>query len=281
MKRRRLLFLCGLAAAAALIWYAVLREERGGRLKVAFLDVGQGDAIYIEAPDGRQLLVDGGPPGAALRALSKVMPFYDRSIDVLVVSNPDADHIGGLIDVLGRYRVAALVEPGTKPDTETYRALLAAAAEKNVERFVGRRGMRIDLGGGAVFAVLFPDRDASRMATNDGSLVGKLSYGATSVLFDGDAPQAVENYLASLDGRNLRSSLLKVGHHGSKTSTSPAFLGFVSPAAAIISVGKDNKYGHPNKETLDTLKRFGVPEERTDEKGTIVFVSDGEQFLEE
>lgn len=135
------------------------------------------------------------------------------------------------------------------------------------------------LGDGAYLEVLFPDRDVSGVSTNDGSIVGRLVYGKTSIMFTGDAPQNVEKYLTLLDSKNLKSDVLKVGHHGSRTSSSEEFVGFISPTYAVISDGKGNSYGHPHKETLATLEKFGVDILRTDQVGTIVMESDGEKVV--
>ena len=275
-----------------LVWYAVASEDRGGKLTVAFLNIGQGDGIFIESPTGTQMMIDGGPGAIVLRELGNVMPFYDRSIDLLLVSNPDKDHMAGFLDVLRSFKVSAVIEPGTVGASSDYKALLEMISGKNPStsktrvlpftkgelptRVIAARGQRIDLGGGAHFDVLFPDRDVSGVTTNEGSIMGRLVYGSTSILFTGDAPQNIEAYLDSLDGKHLHSDVLKVGHHGSRTSTSQEFVGYVSPTYAVISDGKDNKYGHPHQETLDTLNQFSVNILRTDLIGTIVMQSDGE-----
>ena len=289
-----------LCVATALIWYAVLAEDRGGKLMVAFLNIGQGDGIFVESPTGNQMMIDGGGGPIVLRELGKVMPFYDRSIDLLMVSNPDKDHMGGFLDVMHSFSIAAVVEPGTVGASSEYRSLetmigenpsprpgvwvlplrkparQSAGGGELPRRIIARRGQRINLGGGAYFDVLFPDRDVSGMTTNEGSIMGRLVYGNTSLMFTGDAPQNIEGYVDSLDGKNLKSDVLKVGHHGSRTSTSQEFVGYVSPTYAVISDGVANKYGHPHQETLDTLNQFGVQILRTDLSGRIVMQSDGE-----
>jgi len=259
-----------------LAWYAVFSEDRDGKLIVAFLDVGQGDAIFIESPTGTQMLIDGGPDKSVLRQLGKIMPFYDRTIDMLMTTNPDKDHFAGFLDVLRSYKVGAVMEPGTVGAAAEYAALEKLIEERGVKKLLARRGQKIQLGGGAILEIFFPDRDVSGLNTNEGSVVAKLSYGATSFLLTGDTTRAVEGYLAQLDGARLDVDVLKVGHHGSDTSTSDSLLGFVSPAFAVISAGKDNRYGHPNKEVLARLARFEVPMLGTYARGAIVFVSDGE-----
>ncbi len=273
-----LYFLGGLALLNFFVWYAVLAEERAGVLTVSVLDIGQGDAIFIEAPNGNQILLDGGPDGKVLRRLGERMPFYDRSIDMLVVSNPDKDHIAGFIDVLRRYEVGRVMEPGTVSETAVYRELKNEIEKEKAEKVLARRGMRLVLDGqnGVFLEILFPDRDVSELSTNNGSIVVRLIYGETSFLLTGDSPKAVESYLVSLDGPRLKSDVLKVGHHGSKTSTGEMFLGYVSPKYAVISSGENNKYGHPHQETTDTLQKFNVPYWNTATASTIVFKSDGE-----
>ncbi|TSC83500.1 MAG: beta-lactamase [Parcubacteria group bacterium Gr01-1014_17] len=263
-------------ATTAFVWYAVAAEDRGGKLTVAFLDVGQGDAIFIESPTGSQILIDGGPDKSVLRQLGKMMPFYDRTIDVLIVTNPDKDHFAGFLDVLRTYKVGAVMEPGTVGASAEYKAFGEEVAREPAVTLLARRGEIVQLGGGAVLEILFPDRDVSGLNPNEGSVVAKLTYGATSFLLTGDTTEAVENYLAQIDGKQLDVDVLKTGHHGSKTSTGEALLGFASPIFAVISAGKDNRYGHPHAEVLERLAQFEVPVLGTYEHGTVVFVSDGE-----
>ena len=265
-----------LALCSAFVWYVVIEESRGLELTVAFLDIGQGDAIFIESPTGRQVLIDGGPDKKVLRELSKVMPFYDRSIDVVMSTHPDKDHIAGLPEVLNRYAVDYVFEPGIKSHNGVYDAFERASKLEKADKIFARRGEKIDLGGGALLSILSPDRDMEGTETNYASIVAKLSYGKTSFLFTGDAPKPIEEYLAYLDGEALDVDVLKVGHHGSRTSTSDIFLGLTSPTYGIISAGAYNRYGHPHKEVIDALERFGVKTLATYKKGAVVFKSDGE-----
>ncbi len=276
-----LYFLGGLILLNFFVWYAILSEDRGGILTISVLDIGQGDAIFIEAPNGNQILLDGGPDSKVLRRLGEILPFYDRSIDMLIVSNPDKDHIAGFVDVLRRYEVEKVMEPGTVSETAVYRELENEIEKEKAEKVLARRGMRvvIDEKNGVFLDILFPDRDVSGLTTNNGSIVARLVCGDTSFLLSGDSPKAVENYLVSLDGKGLHSNVLKVGHHGSKTSTGEMFLGYVSPKYAVISSGKNNKYGHPHKEATDLLQRFNVSYWNTATVGTVVFKSDGEKVF--
>ncbi|HTE49061.1 MAG TPA: ComEC/Rec2 family competence protein [Candidatus Paceibacterota bacterium] len=262
------------AVTAGLVYQDFQNSHRG--LTFAMLDIGQGDALFIESPTGMQILVDGGPPGKILGQLSRVMSPFDKHIDAIIITNPDQDHIGGFLDVLKVYKVDKVFEPGTINDSKTYQNLETEIKNKKIPDILAKKGMRLDLGGGANLDILFPDRDVSLWASNDGSIVARLSYGETSVMLTGDATTKTEKIIL---GENslamLQSDILKVGHHGSRTSTSEAFVKAVSPEVALISDGKDNKYGHPHQDTLDTLASFGAKIFRTDLLGTIIMESDG------
>lgn len=261
------------------IWSVVLRADRRGELTVAFLDIGQGDSIYIEAPNGNQMIIDGGPSsGAELRALSSVMPFYDRSVDLVLATHPDQDHVGGLPAVIERMRVASVVTTENTSGTGAYAAFEKAILEKNSARIIARAGERIVLDNGVVLEILFPNLNAAGWDTNTSSVVARLSYGSESFLFTGDSPQSIEKYLVGKNGGALHSTVLKLGHHGSRTSSSQIFLSAVNPDYAIISAGLNNKYGHPHKEVVDLLAQLKIPSISTIDHGTIIFKTDGTEL---
>ena len=271
-------FVALLAVVTVFVWNVILSEANNG-LTVAFLDVGQGDAIFIQAPNGNQILIDGGQNKAVLRELSKIMPFYDRSIDVVIQTHPDADHIGGLVEVLRRYDVGLVVESGVGSESPIYREIQRIIEKKEIKNVLAQRGMRVDIDDGTYIDVLFPDRKVGDLDPNDASVVLKLVYGDNSFLLTGDSPKKIEKYLVYLNEDVLDVDVLKIGHHGSKTSTSELFLGYASPEFAIISSGEDNSYGHPHEEVLDILEKFEIEILRTDESGTIVLKSDGENII--
>jgi competence protein ComEC len=262
-----------LAVVAVLVWSAAWRAHPGV-LTVSFLDIGQGDSIFIESPTGRQMLVDGGLDRTVLRELGSVMPWWDRSIDVVVATHPDADHISGLVDVLQRYRVSYIFQPGIGHNTSQAESLLSSVAQEGAQEMIARRGQIVDLGGGAYFEILHPDRDVATAETNEGCIVGRVVYGDTAFMLTCDAPIGVEQYLAAL-GTDLHADVLKAGHHGSRTSSSPLFVGLVSPQWGVFSRGCDNKYGHPHAETVAVFKKFGIPVVDTCTDGRVTFVSDG------
>lgn len=252
----------------------------GGNLTVDFLDVGQGDAVLVRGPDGTTVLFDGGPDRVLLTRLGEVLPFWQRTIDMIVITNPDKDHIGGFIPLLQSMKVGAVLEPGTSSVSATYRTLKEEIArvqkENGTRTLIARQVMRFPIGSGAEIQILFPDRDVSDWKTNDGSIVARVTYASTSVLLTGDATKKTEALLGHLKPADI----LKVGHHGSRTSTSRSLVSMLQPKWAVISAGLKNTYGHPHQETLDTLKAFEVTPLITYEKGTITFVSDGRAFSE-
>ena len=270
-----------LLLACVAVWAAVYAEHSSGVLTLAVLNIGQGDALFIESPTGIQVVVDGGPDSSILRELPKVMPSFDRSIDAVIETHPDADHIGGFVDVLQRYKVGAFIKPGILKNTATNRALEREVAVQKLPTYIARRGMTLDLGGGAYLHILYPDHDVSRLnenRANEGAVVAHLIYGETFALLTADVPGAVEKRLLALDGAGLQSGILKVGHHGSRTSTDAAFLSAVMPATAVISVGARNTYGHPTKEVLQRLSGRNINILRTDENGTVICRSNGAVF---
>ncbi|MEK7066325.1 MAG: MBL fold metallo-hydrolase, partial [Patescibacteria group bacterium] len=248
------------------------------------LDVGQGDSIYIEAPNGNQIVLDGGPNKKVLQSLGEVMPFYDRSIDLLALSHSHLDHFAGFLDIIPRYSIGAFLSSVTVndiPEYKTLKNLLGGSTSKygqasGIKQIVARRGRVIDMGGGVYIDILIPNQDVTNAKIHDGMMVLQLHYGKTSVLLTGDMEQPFEDYLVAFDGEKLKSDVLKVGHHGSRTSSSEEFLGYVSPQYAVISVGEKNMYGHPNKEILDRFEKFDIQVFRTDQNGTVILRSDGE-----
>lgn len=246
------------------------------RLSISFLDVGQGDAILVEGPSGIQMLIDGGKDRSVLRELPRVMGPLDRSIDVVVATHPDADHIGGLADVLGRYTVANLIESGREGESGVFAGFVDARDRENAPVVEARSSMRIHLGGGAYADILHPEDNVTKLRdTNDASVSMRIVYGKTEFMLTGDAPAWVEERLVTERGSGLRSDLLKAGHHGSKTSTSAAFLAAVDPSIVVISAGKDNSYGHPHEEVLERIVDSGASYVSTAEEGTITYTSDG------
>lgn len=224
--------------------------------KVVFLDVGQGDAIFIQSQTGYQVLIDGGAGRSVLSELGKVMPFWDRTIDLVIATHPDADHIGGLIPVLERFEVAELIDSGTTSTAEVYdryRSLLP-----NVDQVhYGSRAIKSVKLDSETYLNFIPI-DFETDDPNDKSLIVRLDHNSDSVLLTGDASAEVEReLLRQYDDWLFDVDVLKLGHHGSRTSTSKEFLAATSPSHVVISASIDNQYGHPHPEVLETIARYG------------------------
>ncbi len=269
--------------AGVLVWVVIGTGDDGDRLSVTFLDVGQGDAILIEGPGGQRILVDGGPGGDALSgALGRQLPFHDRRIDLVIVTHPQADHIGGLPAALESYEVGAVLDSAFEDDSPFYEALVDAADTAGVPRHVGTLGQTIDLGGGARIEVIGPDDALSARAAglsdadpNNASTVLRVVMGEVSFLLTGDIEADGEAALVR-SGAELRATVLKVAHHGSSTSTTAAFLSRAAPAISVISVGATNTFGHPTAAVLSRLSEGYVL--RTDEDGDVRMETDGERL---
>ena len=244
---------------------------QAGTLTVTWLDVGQGDAAVIQC-DGQAMLIDGGKPEKSSYIYAWLQQHGLRHLDVIVATHVDADHIGGLSGALNYASVGTAYCPVTTGTTETFQSFVKYLAQRGKQITVPTAGATFTLGGAQV-QILGPLRSAED--SNDNSIVLKVSFGATSFLFTGDAERAEEQDLLNA-GANLQSTVLKVGHHGSDTSTSYPFLRAVAPQYAVISVGAGNSYGHPTEAVLSRLRDAGVTTFRTDMQGEITAVSDGQ-----
>ncbi len=255
------------AISASLIWYAAIHEDRRGTLLVEFFGIGNSDAVFIETPGGRKILINGGPDSSVLRELGDVMPFYERSLDLVVATAQTPDLIGGLSSVLDRYSVSAVVRSAalsSAPQAESFVGAVSNAQQSGTRLLVAQRGTLIDMGSGTFIEFLFPDRDASSISPSDGCLFFKLQFEQTSFLFS-CGPPSVEGYLATLDGERLRSDVLHA------TGKEPElFLGFVSPQFAVMPCGTGATSSAFEKLGIETLGTCG---------SDISFISDGRTVL--
>jgi len=251
-------------------------------LSVSFLDVGQGDAIYVRTPNGNDVLIDGGPDDGVIQKLHEVMPSFNKDIDIVMETHPDKDHIAGLTQVFEQYEVKNFlhseISSGTSFDVSLHDH---ATTETGMNNILARRGERIilDKKYGVYLDVLFPDQDTTSFKeTNDASIVARLVYGTQSFIINGDSPISVEQFLARNDKQILKSTVLKLGHHGSQTSTSDEFLDQVKPEFAVVSAGKNNSYHHPNSAVVTRVQSRNIPILSTIDLGTITFETDGSQL---
>ncbi len=253
-------------------------------LRVVFFDVGQGDAIFIETPQEKRVLIDGGPGKKILESLGRELSFFDRSIDLILLTHPHDDHVSGLIEVLDSYEVDEIMCTGVLGESnisKKWRSIIEKEGFK--EAFAGKSiklgDVRMD-----IFYPFESLKDQYVDDLNEASVVVKLTYNNQSFLFTGDAYKEQEQEMISYESEcgkenfdeicdifSLDSDVLKIGHHGSRTSTSRDFVRSVSPNYGVIMAGEDNSYGHPHSETLETLEEEGVIIKRTDKDGDIVF----------
>lgn len=250
---------------------------RGGVLKVTFIDVGEGDSCLIQTPGGKNILIDGGKGSGGKEALPFLKRKGIRRIDTMVATHPDMDHIGGLLAVLdSNIRIGEVLDCGKAHTTATYRNFLNKIEQRKATKYSQpRAGQTLNWGEEIKVRVLSPPH--LRWNSNDCSIVIKLTYGRVSFLFTGDAAEEAEKEMVSHFSTKLKSTILKAGHHGSRSSSSDDFLRVVRPKIAVISVGK-NPYGHPTKEVLDRLTHLGIKVYRTDLKGNITITTDGEDY---
>lgn len=267
------LLVAGAVLVAVVPWWAG-RFLPDGRLHLYALDVGQGDALLIVAPDGKQVLVDGGPdPVSLLAELGERMPPWDRALELVILTHADADHVGGLPELLSRYEVAQVADSGFGHDTAVYGAWEERLAAQGVAATVAMPGQRWSLGEGAVLEVLAPS-GAPFDALNDNSVVTRLRYGTFCALLTGDIGAEAEARLAS-SGTLGECQVLKVPHHGSGTSSSQHFLDALQPGYALVSAGADNFFGHPDATVLARYETMGTRLLRTDQQGTLHLATDG------
>jgi competence protein ComEC len=262
-----------------LAWIVVFDLAKPKFLEVNFFDVGQGDAIFIETPKRQQILIDGGPSSVILEKLGKEMPFWDKTIDLIILTHPERDHLAGLIEVLKKYRIENILWTGIIRDTAEFKEWQNSIKEEKAQIKIAQVGQKI-IAGRTIIDILYPFENLEGKIfkdSNNTSIIGKLIFGENSFLFTGDIYQSAEKEILDR-GLDVNSGVLKVAHHGSKTSSSEEFIAEVSPEIAVILVGKENSYGHPNSEVLEIFKKFGIKVLRTDLDDDIKIISDGKNY---
>jgi competence protein ComEC len=279
-RQRGLRVLQAVAAGGALLAWSPAVSPGADHVELHVIDVGQGDAIAIRTPHGRWLLVDAGMRTArtdmgARRVVPYLLRAGARRLDVLLLTHSDADHLGGAASVLRALAVDVVMDPGAPAASDQYLETIKAAAAEPARWLAPAAGQRLALDGVELrfFHPAGPLLDAP-VDPNDNSLVFRLGYGRFAALFMGDAPQAVERQLAARHGRALDAMVLKVGHHGSRTSSSDELLDAARPGLAVVSVGRENRYGHPDPGVLARLVRSGAQVLRTDRHGSMVIRAD-------
>ncbi len=254
-----------------------LADFRDNSLKVYFLDVGQGDAILIRTPAGQNILIDGGPDNSILEQLNDFLPFWERTIDLMVLTHPHADHVTGLVAVLKHYQVKKAIYTGVVHTAPAYLAWLKELARQKIPLVLIDRRQTISLAQGGRLKILYPEHSLAGQTAanlNNTSIVIKLEYKQVSFLFTGDIEAEAENELLA-SGQDLRAQVLKAPHHGSHTSSQLSFLKAVAPQFAVIEVGANNEFGQPSARVLRRCQKLGIKVFRTDQDGSVAFFTDG------
>lgn len=274
MKKKIIFFVILIALFTGLFWiFQGLQKPK--TLKVYFLDVGQGDSIFIKTPLGNTMLIDSGLDNSALRILSRKYIFHKKHIDIMLATHPDADHVGGFVPVLKTFSTNVFVENGFRKDNDLTSQIDYLLNEQKIQVIKAKEGSVIDLGSNVLFHILAPNSEEISKESNNSSIVGRLVYGDTKFLLTGDATISNEIRLVNEYGLNLKSDVLKLGHHGSRTSSTIEFLEIVNPSIAIVSAGYNNRYGHPHPEVLARLKKLKISHFSTISEGTICLESNG------
>lgn len=241
-------------------------------LKIHYIDVGQGDSELIQF-NGKNILIDAGPNSNTDRLISYLNKQNIKKLDIVVASHPDEDHIGGMARVINQFTIGEFWAPKRTNNTKTFENMINSLKSKNLKINTAKSGLTLSFDKAITVDIIAPNND-NYDSNNNYSIVIKLTYGNNSFLFVGDAEKISEKEI--LDKKyNISSDVLKIGHHGSRTSSSKEFLDKVNPKIAVISCGKNNDYGHPNKETLTELTKRKFQIYRTDIDGTIILLSDG------
>jgi len=245
----------------------------GPEMKVNFIDVGQADSILIELPNKQTMLIDAGTNEAGATVVNYIKSLGYTKLDYVIGTHPHEDHIGGMDDVIKSFSIGKIYMPKATTTTQTYEDVLTTIQNKKLKISTAKSGVNIIKNTNLTADIIAPVKD-SYQDLNNYSAVVKIAYGTTSFLFMGDAETESENQITA----NIKADVLKVGHHGSNSSTSTTFLKKVSPKYAVISVGKGNSYGHPADTTIAALKTAGATVYRTDLDGTIIVQSDGKNI---
>lgn len=246
-----------------------------GRLRVIFLDVGQGASQLLISPSGKTMLIDAGNNDREQQMVDDLHAYGVKHLDIVIGTHPDADHIGGLDRVIDNFEVGAIYMPKIQANTKTYESLLRSIKNKGLKMKTAKAGVQLDWDEAVDAEMVAPV--AASDDSNNMSAVVRVTYGSSSYLLTGDAERESEQAMLSA-GRELQADVMLVGHHGSKSSTSPAFLKRVRPKYAVIQVGEDNSYGHPKQTILDRLAKQHVEVYRNDLQGNIEIASDGSKY---
>lgn len=276
---KRIIVALGILLGLIYISYNYYCYQKNNNLEVSFIDVGQGDAIFIKTPEKHQILIDFGS-GQGINDLNKKIPWWNKKIDLIMITHPHDDHIIGLIQIIKNYKIKNIMYTGIVYDSSAYLELLEEIEKKNISLLVPQKNQSIKLGKNCDLNIIFPwenfyNKEIDNL--NNSSIISQLNCKNSRFLFMGDAEEEVENKLLE-ENMDIKSDILKIGHHGSITSSQQEFLEKIAPQMAIIMVGKNNKFNHPSLRILKRLEKLKIKTLRTDLNGTITIISDGKNI---
>lgn len=279
---KRIIVALGILLGLIYISYNYYCYQKNNNLEVSFIDVGQGDAIFIKTPEKHQIFIDFGS-GQGINDLNKKIPWWNKKIDLIIITHPHDDHIIGLIQIIKNYKIKNIMYTGIVYDSPAYLELLEKIEKKNIPLLVPQENQSIKLGKNCDLNIIFPwenfyNKEIDNL--NNSSIISQLNCQNSKFLFMGDAEEEVENKLLEKN-MDIKSDILKIGHHGSITSSQQEFLEKIAPQMAIIMVGKNNKFNHPSLRILKRLEKLKIKTLRTDLNGTITIISDGKNIYEE
>ncbi len=268
MKNKKL-FIAAIALCTILLVAIYVKKDE---FNVVFFDVGQGDSIFINCPNDYQILIDGGPDNTVVEKIGKYMPFYDRTIELVILTHPDGDHVTGLVEVLDRYKVSSVIYTDVESQNSAYAKFRDLIEDNYITEQIAQAGQTYIITESIILNVVYPFDNYQNEVVDDvnsTSVVTRLVVGTTGFLFTGDASVDEESEIID-SGLDISADVLKVGHHGSNTSTSEGFITAVDPDYAVIQVGTDNHFGHPKFSVLRLLENNGLEIFRTDINGDVV-----------
>lgn len=277
MKKTIFIFIIILLLSGAGFFGAKMRNQTPKELEVHFIDIGQGDAILVRTKNGKNMLIDSGSSKESAKLIDYLQTQGIHLLDVVIATHPDEDHIGAMTEVIRKFKISSFYMPNKTHNTMSFEQMISMLKEKKIEVIQAHAGNTIPFDSDTELLILNPD-DRVYVDNNNYSIVTKLTYKNNSFLFTGDI-DAVNEYNLLVDFPDqLDADILKLAHHGSAGSSAPEFIRAVSPVATVASCGYGNSYGHPHDEVCARLKALGIPLYRTDEQGSIVFYSDGENI---
>jgi len=278
---KKIIIILGLLLGLIYVLYNYYYYQKNNNLEVSFIDVGQGDAIFIKTPEKHQIIIDFGS-SQGINDLNKKIPWWNKKIDLVIITHPHDDHIIGLIQIIKTYKIKNIIYTGIIFDSPAYLELIEEINKKNISLLIPQKDQSIKLGENCRLDILFPwesffNKEIENL--NNSSIISQLDCKNSKFLFMGDAEIEIENEILKKE-LNIKSDVLKIGHHGSITSSQQEFLEKVDPKIAVIMVGKNNKFNHPSLRILKRLEKLKIKTFRTDLDGTITIISDGKNIYE-